>query len=187
MRQKDMNYIAELVRCWRDYRHPIEPLSEEEWGPIAAALRAMPVPRRPRDFRLDPRMFAPRPIPRRRLAPVPLIAVVALVAAAGLAGSISRWLPTGTAGPAPVFAPALNIATGSPGSDGAKSLSGSTAAPAPADQPFLSCQTPSILPTPGGSPTAGVSAPPGSPPAISPALSPSFGPTPPSPGAGCQP
>jgi hypothetical protein len=123
-----MNYIAELQRRWQDRRHPITPLSEEDWAPIAAALRELPTPRRRRDFRLDPAAFAPRPIFWRRLTPAPLIAVIALVAVISLSGPLAGLLP-GSSGAAPVFGPAQDMSIGSPAAGGAQSLNGSMTEP----------------------------------------------------------
>lgn len=150
-----MNYLAELRRRLYDRRHPISPLSEQDWAPIAAALRQLPAPERTRDFRLDPRTVAPAGNPWRRWAPAPMLAAIVLVVMVSLSGSISNLLPSSSPG-APFFGPAMNNNLGGDTSSGTRSVSGAnvlgspTGAPAPACLPSPANASPSAAPNGSG-------------------------------------
>ena len=93
-------------RDQHDYDSPEE---EAAWEPYAAALRALPVPARTRDFSLSPEMarrlrpsgawVQPRFRPRRTvLAPLAAVLIIALV--------LPRMMPTATSAPGGTAAPA---------------------------------------------------------------------------------
>lgn len=78
-----------LHHPFRRAQTEVEPLSEEEWAPIAAALRSMPTPPARRDFRITPAQalaLRPRPWHTRIMAPASIASgALALVLAVLLA------------------------------------------------------------------------------------------------------
>ena len=131
--------------------HPqAEPPEVEGWEPIAAALRALPVPPRPRGFELTAGQAAAlRPVRQaRRLPAAPLARrLAAVAAAAAVVGLVSLawspWLrptagPGQTAGPAMVLTQSSSEAGASQASD-AKApgamIPCASASPSPAQSP----------------------------------------------------
>lgn len=152
------------------------PLTEEEWAPIAAALRAMPDIPAPRDFRLteaQAERLRHRPWRERFALPAPVagglvaVLVLAIVAPSFLGGQ-------GGAAPGPAFEAAdTTITTGPDNRDGG-SYFGTSSAPGVVTIPkavdaCLPTPTPDPFATPNPTPTPDPSATPAPTPSCDPA------------------